>query len=240
MPTLGILGLERHHLQDRPGRSRGDRGRQRRRQEHVAAAPGEDLSADFRTVSSIRGSVAPLIEMGAGFNPELSGQDNIILNGAMLGFSRSPHAGHGGPDSRVHGPARIRRDAAQVLFERNVHAAGLCDRHRGRPRHPLDRRIAGRRRRGFQRQSQGPPSRACSNEPRRWSSFLTRWTRCASCAPAGSGSSTAGWWPTARSTRSSTATLESVARPPVARRLDAGIDRNRYRSASSDCRPRSE
>ncbi len=37
---------------------------------------------------SIRGSVAPLIEMGAGFNPELSGTDNILLNGAMLGFSR--------------------------------------------------------------------------------------------------------------------------------------------------------
>jgi ABC-type polysaccharide/polyol phosphate transport system ATPase subunit len=37
---------------------------------------------------SIRGSVAPLIEMGAGFNPELSGLDNILLNGALLGFSR--------------------------------------------------------------------------------------------------------------------------------------------------------
>ncbi len=37
---------------------------------------------------AIRGSVAPLIEMGAGFNPELSGNDNILFNGAMLGFSR--------------------------------------------------------------------------------------------------------------------------------------------------------
>lgn len=37
---------------------------------------------------SVRGTVAPLIEMGAGFNPELSGTDNILLNGAMLGFSR--------------------------------------------------------------------------------------------------------------------------------------------------------
>jgi ABC-type polysaccharide/polyol phosphate transport system ATPase subunit len=37
---------------------------------------------------SIRGSVAPLIEMGAGFNIELSGLDNIVLNGALLGFSR--------------------------------------------------------------------------------------------------------------------------------------------------------
>ena len=36
----------------------------------------------------INGNVAPLIEMGAGFNPELSGLDNIMLNGAMLGFSK--------------------------------------------------------------------------------------------------------------------------------------------------------
>jgi ABC-type polysaccharide/polyol phosphate transport system ATPase subunit len=38
---------------------------------------------------TIRGNVAPLIEMGAGFNPELSGTDNIVFNGAMLGFTRS-------------------------------------------------------------------------------------------------------------------------------------------------------
>ncbi|GAC1463223.1 MAG: hypothetical protein NVSMB9_00430 [Isosphaeraceae bacterium] len=37
---------------------------------------------------SILGNVAPLIEMGAGFNPELSGTDNIFFNGAMLGFPR--------------------------------------------------------------------------------------------------------------------------------------------------------
>jgi ABC-type polysaccharide/polyol phosphate transport system ATPase subunit len=37
---------------------------------------------------SVRGSVAPLIEMGAGFNPELSGRENIRLNGAMLGYSK--------------------------------------------------------------------------------------------------------------------------------------------------------
>jgi ABC-type polysaccharide/polyol phosphate transport system ATPase subunit len=38
---------------------------------------------------SVRGSVAPLIEMGAGFNPELSGVDNIMFNGALLGFSKT-------------------------------------------------------------------------------------------------------------------------------------------------------
>lgn len=36
----------------------------------------------------VRGSIAPLIEMGAGMNGELSGADNIYLNGALLGFTR--------------------------------------------------------------------------------------------------------------------------------------------------------
>ena len=40
----------------------------------------------------IRGQIAPLIEMGAGFNPELSGLDNIMLNGAMLGQPRKEMA----------------------------------------------------------------------------------------------------------------------------------------------------
>jgi len=35
-----------------------------------------------------RGYVAPLLEFGAGFHPELSGRENVILNGVLLGFSR--------------------------------------------------------------------------------------------------------------------------------------------------------
>ena len=34
------------------------------------------------------GRVVPLLELGAGFHPELSGRENIFLNGAMLGFTR--------------------------------------------------------------------------------------------------------------------------------------------------------
>ena len=37
----------------------------------------------------VDGAVQPLIEVGAGFNPELSGRDNIFLNSYMLGFSAS-------------------------------------------------------------------------------------------------------------------------------------------------------
>lgn len=40
----------------------------------------------------VRGNIAPLIEMGAGFNPELSGMENIMLNGAMLGLPRKAMA----------------------------------------------------------------------------------------------------------------------------------------------------
>ena len=36
----------------------------------------------------INGSLTPFIELGVGFNPELTGRENVYLNGAMLGFSR--------------------------------------------------------------------------------------------------------------------------------------------------------
>ena len=36
---------------------------------------------------SVAGSIAPLIEVGAGFDPELTAKENIFLNGAILGHS---------------------------------------------------------------------------------------------------------------------------------------------------------
>lgn len=36
----------------------------------------------------IFGSVSPLLELGAGFHHELSGRENVFLNGAILGYSR--------------------------------------------------------------------------------------------------------------------------------------------------------
>jgi ABC-2 type transport system ATP-binding protein len=37
---------------------------------------------------AINGGLTPFIELGVGFNPELSGRDNVFLNGALLGFNR--------------------------------------------------------------------------------------------------------------------------------------------------------
>ena len=37
----------------------------------------------------INGNIAPLIELGAGFDGDLTARENIFLNGAVLGFSKN-------------------------------------------------------------------------------------------------------------------------------------------------------
>ena len=37
----------------------------------------------------VNGNLVPFIELGVGFNPELTGRENVYLNGAMLGFSNA-------------------------------------------------------------------------------------------------------------------------------------------------------
>jgi homopolymeric O-antigen transport system ATP-binding protein len=45
------------------------------------------LQPDEGEVTTL-GRISPMIELGAGFDSELTGRDNIYLNGALLGFSR--------------------------------------------------------------------------------------------------------------------------------------------------------
>src|SRR2546422_3258922 len=47
------------------------------------------ITAPTRGEIMIRGRLAALVELSAGFHPELTGRENIYLHGAMLGMRRS-------------------------------------------------------------------------------------------------------------------------------------------------------
>ena len=47
------------------------------------------VTAPTRGRARIRGRVGSLLEVGTGFQPELTGRENVFLNGAILGMSRS-------------------------------------------------------------------------------------------------------------------------------------------------------
>ena len=36
---------------------------------------------------TVNGSIAPLIELGAGFDPDLTARENVFMNGAILGYN---------------------------------------------------------------------------------------------------------------------------------------------------------
>jgi len=46
------------------------------------------ITAPTEGTVTVKGRVAPLIAVGVGFHPELTGRDNVFLNGTILGMSR--------------------------------------------------------------------------------------------------------------------------------------------------------
>src|SRR5678816_416400 len=46
------------------------------------------ITSPTRGCVKLRGRVGSLLEVGTGFHPDLTGRDNVFLNGAILGMSR--------------------------------------------------------------------------------------------------------------------------------------------------------
>ena len=124
----------RHRRQERIG------------QEHRAQSGGRHHEADDGDRVGA-GPVSALIELGAGFHPEISGRENVFINGVMLGLTSARSArfdeivDFAELDDFIDTP---RED----LLVGDVHAARLRDRGPRGSRRPADRRGAGRRRRG--------------------------------------------------------------------------------------------
>jgi ABC-type polysaccharide/polyol phosphate transport system ATPase subunit len=82
-----FIALRDIHLQVRRGESLGIMGRN-------GAGKSTLLKVISRVIRPERGrvwvcgSLAPLLDLGAGFHPELTGRENIFLNGALLGHAR--------------------------------------------------------------------------------------------------------------------------------------------------------
>ena len=57
-------------------------------QEHATQADHRDLASRRTAIIITSGRIASLLELGAGFHPELTGRENIFLNGSVYGMSR--------------------------------------------------------------------------------------------------------------------------------------------------------
>ena len=93
----------------------------------------------------VRGTVAALLELGSGFNPEFTGIENVYMNGAIMGFTKSQMTRPDGSDPRFRGYRRLRSSTGQNILQRDVHAVGVCRGHPHRSRHPAGGRGAGGR-----------------------------------------------------------------------------------------------
>ena len=96
----------------------------------------------------IRGRVGSLLEVGTGFHPELTGRENIYLNGAILGMGRREITKKLPEIVDFAGVGDVPRHAREALLERHVRATRLLGGGASRAGDPARRRGAlGRRRR---------------------------------------------------------------------------------------------
>ncbi len=121
------------------------------------------------------GRLAPFIELGVGFNPELTSRENVVLNGVMMGLGRREARQAARRGARLRRAARVRRAQAQELLVRDDGPARVRGDGRGGRRHHADRRGARGRRRRRSRRSAWTCSARSGARARRSCSSRTTW-----------------------------------------------------------------
>ena len=77
----------------------------------------------------IRGRVGALISLGAGFNPILTGRENIYVNGSVLGLTKAGDRREARRDRRICRDRRFHRHTGAELQRRDAGAARLRGGH---------------------------------------------------------------------------------------------------------------
>ena len=96
---------------------------------------------------TVHGRISALIELGAGFHPEISGRENVFINGIMLGLTKREVSEALRRDRRVRRAAGLHRRAGEDVLVRHVHAPRLRRRDQRRSGRAAGGRSAGGRRR---------------------------------------------------------------------------------------------
>ena len=94
----------------------------------------------------VNGRLSALIEVAAGFHQDLTGRENIFLNGTILGMTQARDRIEARPDHRLLRNRRVHRHTGEALLLGNVRQAGILG---GRARGPgsADRGRGSQRRR---------------------------------------------------------------------------------------------
>ena len=141
--------LEDVSLEVAEGATFGLIGDERLRQEHAAQVHGPDPARRTRASSRSRGKISALLELGAGFHPELSGRENVYLNGVdPRAVEEGASTAGSTTSSSFAGLEQFIDTPVKNYSSGHVRAARVRGGHQRRPRHPARRRGAGRRRRG--------------------------------------------------------------------------------------------